>query len=232
MAKNQPEKKTRWYKLIAQAYKVTASHDKKLLPMLIGIVVLVIGASVAVGLLIGSTIALVYASIFGVLTAALAALFALTRRFEKTAFSRMEGSMGGSVSVAQSIRRGWTFDEDPVSVDPRGKAVVFQGIGKSGVMLLAEGGNAAKKQVEAVRRRVSKLVPGVPVNVIYVGTGPNEVALRDLTKTIKKPKKALSKREREVVTARLRAIGGQKLPVPKGVDPMKARPNRKAMKGR
>ncbi|MEX0913677.1 MAG: DUF4191 family protein, partial [Demequina sp.] len=150
MAKKEPEKKTRWYKLIAQAYQATSAHDKKLLPMMIGIVVLVIGASVVVGLLIGSTIALVYASIFGVLTAALAALFTLTRRFEKSAFTRMEGAMGGSVSVAQSIRRGWTFDEDPVSVDPRGKSVVFQGIGKSGVMLLAEGGNAAKKQVEAV----------------------------------------------------------------------------------
>ena len=34
------------------------------------------------------------------------------------------------------------------------------------------------------------------------------------------------------VANRLRAIGGAKLPVPKGVDPMRARPDRKALKGK
>ncbi len=232
MAKNEPEKKPRWYKLIAQAFKVTAKHDKKLVPLMLGAVILVLGAAIGIGLLLDSTAGLVYAIIFGVMMAALAALFTLTRRFEASAFQRMEGVIGGSLSVAQSIRRGWTFDEDPVSVDPRGKSVVFQGVGKAGVLFLAEGGNHAKKQVDAVSRRVSKLVPGVPINVIYIGTGEGQVPLRRLTKTIRKHKKVLSKAERQAVQARLHAIGGQKLPVPKGIDPMRARPNRKAMKGR
>ncbi|PKQ26525.1 MAG: DUF4191 domain-containing protein [Actinobacteria bacterium HGW-Actinobacteria-4] len=231
MAKNEPEKKPRWYKLIAQAYKVTAQHDKWLLPSILGAVLVVLGAAVAVGLIIGNTAALVYSIIFGVMFASLAGLFTLTRRFEKNAFARMEGSLGGSISVAQTIRRGWAFDDDPISVDPRGKSVVFQGVGKAGVMLLAEGGSAAKKQVDALHKRISKLVPGVPIIALYVGTGANEVPLRHLVKTIRKHKKKLSKREREAVHARLRAIGGQRLPVPKGIDPMRARPNRKAMRG-
>jgi hypothetical protein len=231
MAKNETEKKPPWYKLIAQAYKVTAAHDKKLLPIILAVVVGVIGLSVVIGLLIGNTAALVYSIVFGVLFASLAGLFTLTKRFESSAFARMEGAMGGSISVAQTIRRGWAFDDDPVSIDPRGKSVVFQGIGKAGVILMAEGGTAAKKQVDATHRRISKLVPGVPIHVIYVGTNEGQVPLRGLTKAIKKFKKVLSKREREAVQARLRAIGGQKLPVPKGVDPMRARPNRKAMRG-
>ncbi|MDN4481532.1 DUF4191 domain-containing protein [Demequina muriae] len=231
MAK-EPQKKPRWYKLVAQAYKATAPDDKWLLPLMILIPVGVIGLSVLVGLLAGSTIVLVYAILFGVLAAALAAMYTLTRRFEKNAFQRMEGQMGASVSIAQSIRRGWKFDDDPVSIDPRGKSLVFQGIGKGGVVLLAEGGNAANKQVTAVKRRISKLVPGVPVHTIYVGTGEGQVPLKNLTKAIRKHKKALTKDQREQVGARLRAIGGQKLPVPKGVDPMRARPDRKAMRGR
>lgn len=231
MAK-QPQKKPRWYKLIAQAYKATAPNDKWLLPLMIAIPVAIIGFAVLVGVLVGSTIVLVYAVLIGVLAAALAAMYTLTRRFEKSAFARMEGQLGASVSIAQSIRSGWKFEDDPVSVDPRGRALVFQGVGKGGVILLAEGGNASNKQVTAQTRRVNKLVPGVPVHVIHVGTGEGQVPLRNLTKAIRKHKKALNKNQREQVAARLRAIGGQKLPVPKGVDPARARPDRKAMRGR
>ncbi|MFW7415788.1 DUF4191 family protein [Demequina sp. SO4-18] len=231
MAK-EPQKKPRWYKLVAQAYKSTAPDDKWLLPLLILIPLGIIGLSVVIGLLVGSTVVLVYSIIFGVLVAALAAMYTLTRRFEKNAFRRMEGQMGASVSIAQSIRRGWTFEDEPVSVDPRGRSLVFQGIGKGGVILLAEGGNAATKQVTSVKRRINKLVPGVPVHTVYIGTGEGQVPLKHLTKTIRKHKKVLNKHQRQQVTARLRAIGGQKLPVPKGVDPMRARPDRKAMRGR
>lgn len=231
MAK-ESQKKPRWYKLIAQAYKATAPDDKWLLPLLIVIPVAIIGAAVVIGLLLDSTIVLVYSILFAVLVAALAAMYTLTRRFEKNAFARMEGQLGASVSIAQSIRSGWKFDDDPVSIDPRGKSLVFQGVGKGGVVLLAEGGNAAKKQVTAQTRRISKLVPGVPVHVIHVGPGEGQVPLKGLTKAIRKYKKALNKNQREQVAARLRAIGGQKLPVPKGVDPMRARPDRKAMRGR
>lgn len=231
MAAKEPQKKQRWYKLIAQAYQVTRPHDKALLPLMLAAVLGTLAVAVAIGFIIGGTVAIVYASITGVLFALLAGLFTLTRRFEKTAFKRMEGMVGGSLSVAQSIRRGWSFEEEPAAIDPRGKAVVFRGVGRGGVMLLAEGGNASKKMVAAETRRITKLVPGVPVHTIYVGTGADQVPIKRLVKTIKKRKRVLSKREMQVVAARLHAIGGQKLPVPKGIDPMKARPNRKAMRG-
>ena len=233
MAK-EPQKKPRWYTLVAQAYRATAPYDKWLLPLLIAVPMVLIGAGVLIGLLAGSTAMLVYAIIFAVLAAALADMYLLTRRFEKNAYQRMEaqGQVGASLSIAQSLRSGWQFSDDPVSVDPRGRSIVFQGVGKGGVLLLAEGGSAAKKQVTSASRRISKLVPGVPVNAIYVGTGPEEVRLKDLTKAIRKHKKALNKPQRAEVSARLRAIGGQQLPVPKGVDPMRARPDRKAMRGR
>ena len=231
MAK-ETEKKPRWYKLVAQAYKSTAPYDKWLLPLLILIPLGVIGVAVVIGLLANSTAVLVYAIIFAVLAAALADMYLLTRRFEKVAFKRMEGQIGASVSIAQSIRRGWKFEDEPVSIDPRGRSIVFQGVGKAGVMLLAEGGNAANKQVTSVKRRLNKLIPGIPVHVIHVGTGEGQVPLNKLTKAINKPKKAINKHQREQVAARLRAIGGQRLPVPKGVDPMRARPDRKAMRGR
>ncbi len=233
MAKKAPApKKQRWYQLIAQAYRSTASADKWLLPIMLLVFFGTIGAAVFVGVLLGSTAALVYAIIFGVMTAVLGTLFTLTRRFERNTYSQLEGSMGSSVAVAKSIRSGWAFEDDPVAIDPRGKAVVFQGVGKSGIVLLAEGGNAAHKPAETASRRINKLVPGVPVRVLYVGTGEGQVPVRKLMKTIRKGKTVLNRRERDAVGARLHAIGAQRPPVPKGIDPLKARPDRKGMRGR
>ncbi len=218
--------------LVKQAYTSTAPHDKWLVPLLIGIPVIIIGAAVAIGMLSGSTWVLVYSLVLAIPMGLLAAMYTLTRRFERNAYIQMEGQPGASVAIAQSIRRGWKFEEQPMSVDPRGRGVVFYGVGKGGVVLLAEGGNAARKQVEASTRRINKLVPGVPVDTIYVGAAEGQVQLKKLNSTIKKRKKVLNKHQRGQVEARLRAIGGQKLPIPKGVDPMRARPDRKSMRGR
>lgn len=231
MAK-EPQKKPKMRTLIKQAYTSTAPHDKWLLPLLILIPVAIIGLALVIGLASGSTWVLIYSLVFAIPMAILAAMYTLTRRFERNAFVQMEGQPGSSVAIAQSIRRGWQFEEQPLSVDPRGRGVVFYGVGKGGVVLLAEGGNAARKQVDAAKRRVTKLVPGVPVHPIFVGTGEGQVPLKKLTKEIKSHKKALNKHQRSQVFARLKAIGGQKLPVPKGVDPTSARPDRKAMRGR
>lgn len=231
MAKDTP-KKPRWYKLIGQAYTTTAPHDKLLLPYLIIAFVAPIAVGVVVGILIGGPIAIVYSSIFGLVTGVLVALFTLTRRFEKNAYARMEGVVGGSLAVAQSIRSGWAFEENPEAVDNKGRAVVFRGVGKGGIVLLAEGGGAAHRLVDASSKRFAKVVPGVPVRAIYVGKGDGQVPLTKLSKEIRKGKTVLSRGERDQVAHRLRAIGGAKLPVPKGVDPMRARPDRKALRGK
>jgi hypothetical protein len=232
MAKNDPApKKTRWYKLIGQAYKQTAPHDRLLLPIIIASAVGPIAIGVAVGLALGG-IWMIYSIMFGVATGVLLGLFMLTRRFEKTAFRQMEGVVGGSLAVAQSIRNGWEFDENPQAVDTKGRGVVFRGVGKGGIILLAEGGGPAHRLVDDSTKRLNKIVPGVPIRAIYVGKGPNEVPMAKIVREIKKGKTVLSRGERSAVSARLRAIGGAKLPVPKGVDPMRARPDRKALKGR
>ncbi|WP_062518531.1 DUF4191 domain-containing protein [Demequina gelatinilytica] len=235
MAKNDAPKpkKQRWYHLIAQAYRTTAPYDKRLLPGILGILIGTIAAFVLFGIfVIGGTIAIVYMSIFGVLTAALLAMWFLTRRFERVAYSRMEGQTGASLAVAQSIRSGWHFEDAPANMDARGSAIVFQGVGKGGILLVAEGGSAARKPAGQAKKRIEKLVPGVPVNVIYVGRGEGEVPLPDLTKAIRRTKKALGRNDRPKVEARLKAIGGAKPPMPKGIDPVRARPDRKGMRGR
>ena len=56
--------------------------------------------------------------------------------------------------------------------------------------------------------------------------------LRKLTNRIQRMKPVLTKDEVSLVNKRLRSIGGVRPPLPKGVDPSKARMDRKAMRGR
>lgn len=236
-----PEKKQNFFKLLTQAFKITARHDKALVPILIGTFALVAGGAAVFGLSRGSTAAIVYASIFGVLFGLLAAMFILTRRFEKVMFSQMEDQLGGSLAAAQSIRMGWTFEESPLAVDPNSGSVIFYGVGRGGIVLLVEGGNAARKHLARVTQRLSKLAPGVKITPLFVGKDQGQVPLKRLTKAIRAVKRnqygrglsqGLSKTEMAAVRQRLKASAAPKLPVPKGIDPLRARPDRKGMRGR
>jgi len=241
MATPPPAPKQRWYKTLWQAYTVTARSDKKL-PWILGSMLLVpLGVGIAFGVVSGSLAANIYGPLTGIMFGAIAALYTLTRRFEKQMFAQMDGTLGGSLAVAQSVRRGWQFSDDPVGVDAKAKAVVFQGVGEGGIVLLAEGGRSAKRTVDSTTTRLHKLAPGVPVTALYIGHGDGEIPLKKLSKAIKGVRvkhfgrglrKGMSTADQQAVTSRLRALGGPQIPIPKGVDPNRARADRKGMRGR
>lgn len=241
MAKQDAAPKLRWYQTLWQAYKVTARYDKALPWILAGLVLVPLGAGIVYSVLAPGIASKIWGPLLGLMIGAVAALWILTRRFERTMFKQMDGQMGGSLAVAQSIRTGWQFADEPVSVDHKTRAVIFQGVGVGGIVLLVEGGRAAKRSADQAVARLSKLASGVPVTPIYVGHGEGEVALSGLTKAIRATKRAnfgralgkgLSSADQETVRARLRALGGPALPVPKGIDPTRARADRKSLRGR
>lgn len=241
MATPPPAPKQRWYKTLWQAYSVTARTDKKL-PWILGVLLAVpLGAGIVIAFMSSGLGAKIYAPLTGLMIGLVVALFVLTRRFEKQMFAQMDGTLGGSLAVAQSMRRGWQFSDEPVAVDAKSRAVVFQGVGDGGIVLLAEGGRNAKRAVDTAATRLHKLAPGVPVTSIYVGKGENEVPLRQLNKAIKATttknfgrglRKGLSAGDQQSVRARLRALGGPQIPIPKGIDPNRARADRKGLRGR
>lgn len=241
MATPPPAPKQRWYKTLWQAYTVTARNDKKLPWILGALLAAPLVAGIVFAIITPGLFAKIYAPLTGLMTGVVVALFVLTRRFEKQMYAQMDGTLGGSLAVAQSMRRGWQFADEPVAVDAKAKAVIFQGVGDGGIVLLVEGGRAAKRAVDTTAARLHKLAPGVPVTSVYVGHGENEVPLRRLNKAIKatKVKKfgrglraGLSAGDQQAVRARLRALGGPKIPIPKGIDPNRARADRKGLRGR
>lgn len=231
MAKAETPKKPRWYRTIVDAFVFVRKNDSVFLPLVITVVALILATGVTLGFVFGGFTGHFYSNILAVALASLSVMSILAVRIDRAAYSVMEGNFGMSVRAVQFIRRGWKFPDEPIEVDGKGRAVVFYGVGKGGIALIAEGGGAARKITPNARRRIQRIVPGVPIHEIYVGNGHGEVPIRKLAKTVKGLKKELTRREREAVSARLKAIGAARLPIPKGMDPMRMRPSRRALRG-
>ena len=223
-------KKTRWYTQVWRAYQMTRKQD----PAVTWLMLAAFFGVIAVALIIGLAWSqVVYTLLLGTPFAALASMFILARRAEKAAYSQIEGQPGSSRAALGTIRRGWTFAEEPVAVDPRTQDLVFRGVGRAGVVLVSEGPPArATKLLEVERKRTSRVLPNVPITVIQSGDGDGQVPLRKLPRRVQKLRPTLTKPETAEISKRLTALGSIRLPVPKGVDPMKARPDRKGMRGR
>jgi hypothetical protein len=165
--------------------------------------------------------------------AVLAGMFILARRAETAAYAQIEGQPGAARAALGTIRRGWTFAEEPVAVDPRTQDLVFRGVGRAGVVLVSEGPpSRIGKLLESERKRTARVVSGAPITIIQAGDGEGQVPLRKLPRAVQRLKPTLTKQETAEVIKRLTALGAIRLPVPKGVDPMRARPDRKGMRGR
>ncbi|MBB2901595.1 F0F1-type ATP synthase assembly protein I [Kineococcus radiotolerans] len=191
---------------------------------------------VVLGLLIGLLVDHpIYFTILGLLVGVLAGMFVLGRRAERAAYVNLKGQKGAAGAALSSIRRGWTIEQEPVAAEARTQDMVFRATGRGGIVLVGDGPpTRVKKLLEAERRKVARIVPNVPVHLFTVGDGDTEgeVPLHKLASRVQRLKPQLTKQEVAAVQKRLRALGGIRPPVPKGIDPMRARPDRKAMRGR
>ena len=222
-------KKQRWYSTLWQAYRMTAEVDRSITWWMVGIFAVVMGVAVAAGIATGR---LWYFLFVGLPVAVIIMMFVLARRAESAGYKRIEGQPGASLSALRTVR-GWDFPDDPVDMNPKTLDIVFRGSGRGGVVLVSEGpSHRVSRMLEDQRKRVTRVLPNVPVIVIQCGDEKDQVPLRDLAKRVRKIRPKLDKRATEEVAKRLKALGGARLPVPKGIDPFRARPDRKGMRGR
>ena len=138
--------------------------------------------------------------------------------------------------VLGTARRGWLMEDQPIAVDPRTQEMVFRTTGRGGVVLVGEGRSRHKvaKLLEKEARRHEKIVKGVPVHTFQGGEGTDQVPMENITKTLYKYPRKLNKAEILAVRNRLTGIGSMtsRPPIPKGIDPNRMRPDRRALRGR
>lgn len=228
-----PEKKRRWYRNIADAYRITQRSYPWVGWLMAGIAVVLIGAGVLVGALSGGrAFSFVMWIVTGVLVAALVNMYLLSSLVRRAMYSQIEGTVGSVYAVISQIKRGWIVSEQPVAAN-REKDVVWRLIGRPGVVFISEGPSSrVKPLLNQERRRVNRVAQNVPVIVIEVGRGPGQVPLAKLERQLRKLSKVLTKEEVPAISQRLAAVQSTAAPIPKGVDPARARPNRRAMRGR
>ncbi|MCL2786877.1 MAG: DUF4191 domain-containing protein [Micrococcales bacterium] len=224
-------KKKRWYQQTWEIYKLARTVYPQLWMWLLVAVVVTVAVFAGLGFLMGRVI---YMTILGVPFGLVAAMIVLASRGERAAYKRIEDETGAVGAALRQIRKGYFFEEDPIAADPRSRALVYRGVGRAGVFLVGEGpgGGRLEKMVEAETRKVNRVAPDIRVIVFLTGREEGRVPLRKLNKKIQRVKPSISKAEVAVVERRLKALGGVNLPIPKGIDPLKARPDRKALRGR
>lgn len=227
-APSSPAKEPGRMKQMGQVFQMTRRNDKAALPLMLLWTILPVVAGILLAAFVssGNIIGQVLYVIAGIMGGILGFLLVLGRRAERVAYRQISGQPGAVGAVLKSaLRRAWQAGEMPVAVSPRTQDAVYRAVGKPGVVLIGEGPRSrTKRMLEDEQRNVKRIVPNVPVHIIHVGPDADSVPLEKLPKSITRIKKAISKAEVYAVSNRLNSLSkASSLPIPKGIDPTKAR---------
>lgn len=215
-------------KQMYQVFQMTRRYDPSSVWWMLLAFILPVAVVTVAGILIsgGNVFGLVLWIISGLLAGVLAFLIVLSRRAEKAAYSQISGQPGAVGAVLKSsLRRGWTASEMPVAVSPRTQDAVYRAVGRGGVALIGEGPRSrTTRMIDDERRKVARILPNVPINVIHVGPDADSVPLHKIARTLGGYKKQLSKAEVYAVNNRVTSLSSKGgLAIPKGIDPTKVR---------
>ena len=161
------------------------------------------------------------------LYAALGAMLALTRISTSAMYKKIDGMPGAAGHVlSSSLGRKWVASEEPVGVNPKTRDAVYRVIGRGGVVIVGEGSRGRLgRLVRDEKVKAQRVASGVPVTVLYVGHGEGEVTIAKLASTIKALPNKIDKPTMAAVVKRVDSVSQSvtSLPIPKGIDPLKAR---------
>jgi len=213
----EPKIKTPRFQTFRDAYKVTSSVKPWIGTALIATFLVVLAIGVTLGILFNHP---VYGGFVTIPVAALATMFLFTRVAGSAAYANIEGQMGAGASVLMAIRKGWTTT--PAVAVNRQQDMVHRSVGRAGIVLTGEGGFAVRQMIQDEKKKAERFAPGVPITEIIVGDGEGQVSIRKLQKHVAKLPKKLSAHQMREVRARLKAVGGLSMPIPKGPMPTRA----------
>ncbi|TAL41519.1 MAG: DUF4191 family protein [Salinibacterium sp.] len=217
------------FKQLYQVFKITCQYNPATVWYLLGAFLGAVAAGVLLAVFVsgGSVFAFVVFIIIGVLGGALLVLIVLGRMAEKAVYSQIEGQQGAVGAVLKNVPRGWIASEMPVNVSAKTHDAVYRAVGRGGIALIGEGPRSrTQRMLEDERRAVTRILPNVPVKLLYVGPDEDSIPLRKLLTNLRTIKPALRKPEVVAVSNRLSSLSKGNLPIPKGIDPTKIRGQR------
>ncbi len=206
--------KTPRFQTFRDAYAVTKQVKPWISIALIATFLVTWAIGIAIGIAIGQP---VYLGFVFLPIALLAAMLLFTRQAGSAAYVSIEGQMGAGASVLMAIRKGWTTT--PAVAVSRNQDMVHRSVGRAGIVISGEGTDAVKQMMSDERKKAERFAPGVPVIEILIGNEENRVPIRKLQKEMRRLPKKLTAHQMREVRARLKAVGGMSMPIPKGPMP-------------
>ncbi len=223
------EKRPGFFSQLRSLYSFTKAEFAWLPWLLIGIIV----AGIALGVLVGFLIpplavwSIILWGITGLLVGILAAMIVLTRLSTRAMYIKLDGMPGASGHVlSTSLGRNWVASDMPVGVNPKSQDAVYRVIGRGGVVIVAEGARGRlTRLVNDEKMKVQRVASGVPIHVVYVGHDEGDVPISKLSATIKAFPKKVDRTTMAAVVKRVDSVSQSvtSLPIPKGIDPNRAR---------
>jgi uncharacterized membrane protein YeaQ/YmgE (transglycosylase-associated protein family) len=224
-----PEKRPGFFSQIRTLYTFTQKAYRWLPWLLVAIFVVCIGLGVAIGLLLPpfALWSLILWIVTGLMLGVLASLITMTRLSTSAMYKQIDGMPGAAGHVlSTSLGRNWQSSEMPVGVNPKTQEAVYRAVGRGGVVIVGEGSRGRlTRLINDERSKAQRVATGVPVTVFYVGHGEDEVPIAKLASSIKSLPKKIDRATMAAVIKRLSSVSQSlaSLPIPKGIDPTKAR---------
>jgi hypothetical protein len=206
--------KTPRFQTFRDAYAVTKQVKPWISIALIATFLVTWAIGIGIGMAIGQP---VYLGFVFLPIALLAAMLLFTRQAGSAAYVSIEGQMGAGASVLMAIRKGWTTT--PAVAVSRNQDMVHRSVGRAGIVISGEGSDSVKQMMSDERKKAERFAPGVPVIEILIGNEENRVPIRKLQKEMRRLPKKLTAHQMREVRARLKAVGGMSMPIPKGPMP-------------
>ena len=206
--------KTPRFQTFRDAYAVTKQVKPWISIALIAVFLVTWAIGIGIGIAIGQP---VYLGFVFLPIALLAAMLLFTRQAGSAAYVFIEGQIGAGASVLMSIRKGWTTT--PAVAVSRNQDMVHRSVGRAGIVISGEGSDSVRQMMSDERKKAERFAPGVPVIEILIGNEENRTPIKKLQREMRRLPKKLSAHQMREVRARLKAVGGMSMPIPKGPMP-------------
>jgi hypothetical protein len=206
-----------------QAFQMQRKEDKRLLPYMIGAFVLIVAASVAVGIYAGGFTMYMLIPL-GVVLGALVAFIIFGRRAQKSVYKKAEGQTGAAAWALENMRGKWRVTPGVAATGHFD--AVHRVIGRPGVIFVAEGSPSRVKPLLAQeKKRTARLVGDIPIYDVVVGNGEGEVPLAKLERHLTRLPANITVKQMDSLESKLVALGSRMGPaaMPKGPLPAQAK---------
>jgi hypothetical protein len=207
-----------------QAFQMQRKEDSRLLPYMAGSFVVIVAASVTLGLLIGGFTKYLMI-VLGVVLGVLVAFIIFGRRAQKTVYRKAEGQAGAAAWALDNLRGKWRVTPGVAATGHLD--AVHRVIGRPGVIFVGEGSPSRVKPLLAQeKKRTARLIGEIPIYDVVIGNDEGEVPLAKLERHLTRLPANITVKQMDILESKLTALGGRMGPaaaMPKGPLPSQAK---------